>query len=312
MKFLISLLFFVFSHNAMAQTPDQIKTLRMGSHFFTYLANQADLEKPNPQITTAVIVLHGSMLNTFTYFSSIVMVADKLGKTKETLVLAPSFKTKITLPPSRQELSWTDEGWLRGDESDQNPTLSSFDVIDALISKIANPLLYPHLKSIVLTGHSAGGQLTQRYALSSTLDSRLPGIHLRYLVLNPGSYTYLNERRPVPPKRGCRMFNDYKYGLNDLNAYFKRTPLQSLVTSYLQKEVVYFLGEADTDEPSIDQSCEAQSQGRYRLQRGKFFKTYLDQEFPGHAHQIVTAPGVIHSQRAMYVSPQGIKLLFPN
>lgn len=310
---------FIWVSTAVAQTPDQIKTLAVGSEYFTYLSNQSVAVK-NDQITHAFIVIHGSELNSFNYFRSIIVVSEKLGKAKETLVIAPSFKTRRTLPPSPRELSWTDEGWLRGDGADQNSKLSSFDIMDQLVSSVANPKRFPNLKSITITGHSAGGQLTQRYALGTVIDTQFPQINFRYSVLNPGSYVYLNKKRPdpmhgslfsIPNAHSCSGYNSYKFGLDRLNAYLSHQPMQILLPRYLQKDITYFLGEADNDPGHVDQSCEAALQGAHRLARGLYFKAFLDSEFPGHRHSLVTAPNVIHSQRAMYTSPEGVKVLFP-
>ena len=41
---------------------------------------------------------------------------------------------------------------------------SSFEVIDHIVDELFDPALYPNLTRIVFTGHSAGGQFTQRYA----------------------------------------------------------------------------------------------------------------------------------------------------
>jgi hypothetical protein len=53
-------------------------------------------------------------------------------------------------------------------------------------------------------------QLVQRYALMGADAPK--GIAMRYLVANPSSFAYLTEDRPVPNKKGCKGFNDWKFG----------------------------------------------------------------------------------------------------
>ena len=53
-------------------------------------------------------------------------------------------------------------------------SISSFEVIDQIISHIAEPDLFPNLATIVVAGHSAGGQHVNRYAAGTRLPSLLP------------------------------------------------------------------------------------------------------------------------------------------
>ncbi|MDH5254632.1 MAG: hypothetical protein OEW72_01840 [Gammaproteobacteria bacterium] len=63
---------------------------------------------------------------------------------------------------------------------------------------------------VAIVGHSAGGQFVSRYAAGT----RLKG--LTFIAANPGSYMYLDRNRPVSGV--CAGFNDYRYGLDDLNS----------------------------------------------------------------------------------------------
>ena len=172
---------------------------------------------------------------------------------------------------------------------------------------------------MIITGHSAGGQLTQRYALGSSVEAKFPKIHFRYIVVNPGSYAYLNSKRPAnaspasifaTPRLPRCAYNAYKYGLESPNTYLAATPTSLLLPRYLSRDVIYFLGEKDTDTSELDDSCEAHIQGINRLMRGLNFKAFLDHEFPGHLHQLFVNPGIAHTQWGMYTSEIGKKLLF--
>ena len=63
------------------------------------------------------------------------------------------------------------------------------------------------MKSIVLVGHSMGGQMLARYAAVG--DKLNTTSRLVYWIGNPSSYTWLNEYRPmyVPD---CASYDTYR------------------------------------------------------------------------------------------------------
>src|SRR5205085_11822237 len=105
---------------------------------------------------------------------------------------------------------WTDSGWKQGDQSRTTTQLpadtavSSFTVVDELVTALADRTRFPNLAEIVVAGHSAGGQLVHRYlAASSKEDSLRPsGIGVRYVVASPSSYLYFDTRRPIQDRPG--------------------------------------------------------------------------------------------------------------
>jgi len=89
------------------------------------------------------------------------------------------------------------EGWWRGgSDSVILPTVSSFELIDALILHVADR--FPGLRAVVQIGHSAGGQLVGRYAVGSTVQDQLRerGIYMRSIIANPSSFVYFDRQRP--------------------------------------------------------------------------------------------------------------------
>ena len=111
----------------------------------------------------------------------------------------------------------------------------------------------------------------------------------------------------------CPGFHRWKYGLSDLPAYAEgQTPAQ-LEENYVQRDIVYLLGQQDTDpnHPGLDKSCEAQAQGAYRLARGRSFFDFLKRSHPkGLNQQLIEVPGVGHNGDGMFTSPEGQKALF--
>ena len=294
----------LWSINLLALPPETSLTYQ--GNVFSHYVSQA-LTLSNSKIEKVIVSIHGSERNAETYYKSIEAMANREGVAEKILIISPHFKeAQDTLLP--KEFYFSSEGWLSGDEALNNNSVSSFEVLDYMISLLADKNVFPNLKDIVLTGHSAGGQLVQRYAAGSDIDSKYSSIHFRYIVANPGSYLYLTRNRPVRPSAQCN-FNDYKFGLDRLNNYMQRNATK-ITTQYTSKEVIYFLGEQDIISDNIDQSCPAQYQGINRLERGRNYKAQLDREFPQVKHHLVSVPGVGHTQYGMYTSALGQMVLF--
>lgn len=280
-------------------------------------------------IERLVIVQHGNGRTAWSYFEGVRNAATIAGVESRTLIVAPHFPAPVEAPEGFHSWSPLSSGWKSGDDSLTAPPLSSFAAIDRLILDVvlASPH-YPALKEVVVTGHSAGGQFTQRYAIASAVDEapEAAGVDFRFVVLNPSSYLYLDAYRwdgvgtppaidfAVPSGSGCDAeSNEYKYGLDGVPAgHYVGQHLDGVPAAYLARDVTYLLGEADTLQDSdLDTSCPATLQGEHRLERGQVFAAYLDARFPAQDHALATVPGVGHSQSAMYGSPTGVAVLFP-
>ncbi len=90
---------------------------------------------------------------------------------------------------------------------------------------------------------------------------------MRYVVANPSSYAYFDDRRPVPAiSATCAGFNDWKYGMDARPAYLAAPAIAALEKAYVARRVIHLLGTQDTnpDHPALDKSCMAEAQGPYR------------------------------------------------
>ena len=309
----IILLLLLFSMGAFSQVPP-ISQIQMNGKVFSFYSS-SNITTYDKLIERAIITIHGSTKNGDTYYKSVSRMAKKLGVESTTFVLSPNFKessdqrlqNELTYRP------WQD--WWIGENSIEGSKTSSFAVIDNIIKKFSNKKIFPNLKTIVITGHSAGGHLTQRFALGSRVEDEISGVKIKYVVANPGTYAYLNNKRPtgtrgqfiIPRNPGC-YYNHYKYGLEKRNQYMSRDSKSTMITRYLKRNIVYLLGEQDLGD--VEQSCEARLQGRTRFERGVQFKEHLDVYFPENLHKIVTIPGVGHTQYGMYTSELGSEVLF--
>lgn len=275
---------------------------------------------PAPEkIERVLIVIHGRLRNAETYRKSAERATELAGQTVHTLVIAPQFLNEsdvalYSLPNTL--LRWKGNEWMGGGLSTGPKPLSSYAALDAIVARVSDRKQFPDVQQIVIFGHSGGGQVVQRYALLAKDQPALKanGIRLRYVVANPSSYAYFNEQRPVAFDHAqCPGFNRWKYGLTDMPVYAGgQTPMQ-LESSYIKREVIYLLGQQDTDpqHPALDKGCEAEAQGAYRLERGKAFFSYLLRRHPEGVNQrLVEVPGVGHNGDGMLTSPEGQKALF--
>jgi pimeloyl-ACP methyl ester carboxylesterase len=276
----------------------------------TYYRNYP-IDAPNANITRLVVVVHGMSRTAWNAFDAMVGAASGSGVLVETLIVAPYLR----------ETQWG-EGWRQGDPSlwtwtwPYFPLVSSFAAIDELVLAIADHSLFPALRDVVIAGHSAGGQFTQRYAATSRIEYSRPTLQFRYVVANPSSYMYLNDRRPsatgtfiVPT--GCSGYNDYKYGLEDRNAYAAQVSDAEILGQYPAREVTYLLGGSDNfDDGTMETNCQANLQGPHRLARGTFYHQHMLIYSPGNYHRRVVVPGVGHNAWNMYGSLEGMLALF--
>lgn len=277
-----------------------------------------DWRQPLPKVTRALIIVHGRLRNAQTYLQSGIDAATHAGVGGTTLVIAPQFLNQSDVKRNHlgnQVLRWKGNDWMAGEVSTAPGQVSSYGVLDQIIKHLGNRKLFPALKEIVIAGHSGGGQVVQRFALTGHDHPLLKteGISLRYVAANPSSYAYFSPQRPVPfDTASCPSFNDWKYGMQNLPDYVGERGAQQLEQAYVSRDITYLLGQQDADpnHPALDKGCEAETQGAYRLIRGHNYFDYLKLRHPQLSHKLVEVPGVGHDGDKMFTSPEGEKVLF--
>ena len=282
------------------------------------------IEAASPDVTKVLIIIHGTLRNADAYYAAGEELLAKAGDLADgTMVVAPQFLIGPDVDAfslNAQTLAWTQNGWKGGEAARQPAPISSFAALDALLKHFADRRLYPSLKTIVVMGHSAGAQLVQRYAVAAREieDLTSAGISVRYLVANPSSYLYFDNERPALQDQqaglaSCPKATQWRYGLAGAPPYVSTQDPKLLETKYAARNVVYLLGQADTNPYThfIDRSCGAMAQGPYRLARGLTYFDYMRKRHPSDLNQkVVEVPGVGHDDEAMFTSDCGIAVLF--
>lgn len=278
----------------------------------------ADWTRPQPGITRAVIVMHGidrAAAITMRGAEAARAAAGPAGA--QTLLIVPQFLIPADIAASHlpaDTLRWSVDGWPGGEPALGPIPVSSFTVFDAILRHLADRTLFPALTEIVVAGHSAGGQVVQRYAVVGHPIPALATEHIqvRYVVANPSSYLYFSDDRPAPVDPAvCPNFDRWKFGLRDVPPYVHATA--GLEARYAARDVTYLLGTADTDpnHKALDKSCAAEAEGPYRLARGEAYFAYMRRRHPGLLNQrLVLVPGVGHSGVKMFGSPCGMAVVF--
>jgi hypothetical protein len=243
----------------------------LAKHVFTVHTAQGDASVPmeisvdlnatHPEITRAAIVFHGKGRNVEGYFSALQRAAHEAGANAvQTLLWAPQFLREEDAEAhhlSKQFLHWHAGSWTAGEPASGPMPLSTFDVIDFMLATLANRERFPNLNTVVLIGHSGGGQFLNRYAIVSKAAAAMAGIHIRFVIANPSSYFYFSDDRPqrdgsfAPfPSTGCPTFDHWRYGPVHAPPYVgvaSDSGWQKYERDYANADVIYLLGTEDTD-----------------------------------------------------------------
>ena len=343
-------------------TPDCTEWIAMADGALRGLVYRSyALEVRNPAVTRALVIVHGGSRDAHDNFRHALGAAFLAGALDDTLIVSPRFASNAELAaaqvtggdavaaarsPARDalapgELNWISQfgarHWNAGGIA-ANGNVTSYEVIDEILRKLARKDLFPNLKSIVVAGHSSGGQFVGRYQMVNRVHESL-GVKLTYLISNPGAYTYLDSQRPTasalppnvsssvagyiaatvakpppyapyPDARHCTSFDTWPYGLKERAGYAARSSDEQLKQQAVNRPATFLLGELDIlPLVNFDVSCNAMAQGASRLARGLAFTRYLRENF-GAKHGVVVVEGCGHHPRCMLTGEPALPLLF--
>jgi pimeloyl-ACP methyl ester carboxylesterase len=299
------------------------------------------LTTPNPAISRALIMVHGAGRNADHYFETAMAAAFLAGALENTVVIAPRFAAgRDSVKPN--EMLWPEGGnsWRAGGPSPTNPAITSFDFIDEIVRKLADRKVFPNLKAIVVAGHSAGGQLATRYAMTSKVHGT-PGVSISYVVANPSSYAWPSAVRPLPVGNAdpvgadkealgpngekvnmnftfgpfdstkAPRYNQWPAGLENRSGYGAGPSNEQLVKQLVERPTTYLLGQVDVlPLGGFDSSPNAMAQGPTRRARGEAFFTYLTQTL-GAKHNAIIVSECGHNDRCVFTTNAVFPSIFP-
>ncbi len=297
------------------------------------VASNRELEADNGDVTRAIIVIHDIQRGSAEGIATLMTLSG--ASSGEALILAPQFPLGVDIArfapylpeQGRNVARWSvEQGWQNGGDSflpSSKIGVSSFSAVDLLLLFLSDRRRFPVLEQVVVVGHGMGADFVQRYAAVGQAPEVLKkeGVTIRFLVANPSSYLYFTANRPsergptfaIPKETGCAEINDFPYGLNNLNAYTRRTGPHEIRMRYPERNVVYLVGGRIVTDNFLDRGCAAAAQGQDRATRGKNYARYLTQTFGdalGGRHVFATIPNAGYDPVAVLGSFCGMEVLF--
>ena len=299
------------------------------------------LDKRNEAITRVLVSVHGASRDADNYFRSTLAAGFLADALENTLIIAPRMASddgagcRDVL--GTNEINWNCNSWRSGGPAHSNPAVTSFDFLDEILRRVARRDVFPNVKAIVVVGHSAGGQVVNRYEMTNQVHDKL-GVPVTYVVSNPSSYAYPDSERPTaaayagtasPPgyipevapnasmfrsygdARNCTTYDQWPYGLRNHTGYAAKQTDGQLRQQLASRPTTYLLGQLDIlPLAGFDGSCAAMAQGPTRLARGEAFARLVNEKLGGH-HTVTIVPLCGHNARCMYGSDVALPLLFP-
>ncbi|WP_461208350.1 alpha/beta fold hydrolase [Desulfocurvus sp. DL9XJH121] len=282
----------------------------------------------DPAPHTLLIMLHGHGLTAGSYFRRGQALAAQAPEPGRVLVLAPLFPTRDRRTHEPGTLFWGPD-WRSGGQSLSEaenaglPGVSAFEILDRLILHV---LERAPLRRVIVCGHSAGGQLSLRYAFLNRIRADLAarGVALRCVAANPSSYLYLGPGRYAMGPDGaihqrtageCAAvpgYDDYKYGLGRRTGYAAevRDPAARLAGL----DLLVLLGEEDVKRGrSLDKRPQADLQGTNRLERGLLYRHHLERLCGGRLPsgvRFALVPGAGHDAGLVFAASGVAGLVF--
>lgn len=302
--------------------PDRMALAAPSGQMEVPIAVSQDWTQRQDDVTRAIIIIHGWPRRDLRAGERAAKAAGDTAR--QAIVIAPQFLTAKDIDAHQLPdtlLRWRENDWQKGESSHDAAAITSFQVLDAIVHRLADRARFPNLDTIVLAGHSAGGQFIQRYAAIGHAETEIgvAPIHLRYVVANPASYLYFTTDRPILDGNlapfavaACPRFDHWPYGLQTGIPTGTPEAPATLQARYLHRDVVYLLGTADNDPQAdgLDRSCAAEAEGPTRLTRGLAYAAYTRRLDPATRQHVLQVPGIGHNSTSMFSSACGLAALF--
>ncbi len=284
-------------------TPDCTEWVKLGDQTGALVYRTYPLDVKRDKIKRALIVVHGAGRDADNYFRTALAATFLAGAFEDTIVISPRFASNngrgCTDTLAANEINWSCSGdsWRSGGVATSDSKLTSYDLMDEILRKLARKDVFPNLKMIVLSGHSAGGQYVTRYEMANQVHDTL-GIPI-------------SELRAFGDARNCTTYDNWPYGLKNRSGYTAKLSDDVLKKQLATRKVIYLLGELDIlPLGGFDSSCPAMAQGPTRLARGQAFASYVNQKYKAQ-HKAIVVPLCGHNARCMFTAEVTLPILFP-
>lgn len=261
----------------------------------------------------AVIVIHGASINPDDYYGYMTTTFEALGISEKTVLIAPDFKSSAK---ANGDLYWSSLGYRDGKPSNGATKISSFEVLDILINRLADKNFFPVLNEIIITGQSSGGRFTHTYAAGNRSESEHQNIHFEYIVSESQYFYYpTNERINEQTKNlyvptNCNGLEIWPFGFGVVPNYLSALEKAAFDDRFVNRSITYLLGNGSGNDGSFNTTdCEAVLSGSSRYQRGENMYLYMGLKYPNHNHKKTIAQGISHNGSAIYTSPEFKSLL---
>ncbi len=266
-------------------------------------------------LRAAIIVVHGANRNANDYFNYLMNSLQAEGLETGAVLIAPFFKTAAEA--GDEDLYWSGNGWREGQPSAGPAGISSFEVVDQLITQLANKERFPALEKAIVTGHSSGGLFTHLYAAANRSEAAFPDLTFEYIVANSQYFFYPDGRRidestnQLYTPTGCTGYDLWPIGYEVVPPYVSQTELAAFNGQFLARSITYLLGNGGGPDGALnDTDCFATLLGSTRYKRGENMFRYMELAYPGgHGHGRVVVEGVGHDGGGMYRSEEFRELL---
>jgi hypothetical protein len=263
-------------------------------------------------IRRAVIVIHGARNDPWNYHAAMIQALQLVEDTEITLdtvaITAPyypndddagtgfPYNADGTTPEEKYPspaLVWYNDEWSGGANNEWPPdtrTVSSFDTLDQIIQWYANKDIFPNINQIIVSGHSMGGQMVNRFAAVGKTGAQL-GIDtpVSYWIGDPNSLIWFSTTRPLSTGKCASEYDDYREGFTNYDTYGSdfSTPMTyntdlvaagrtALYENYKNRTIAYARALKDKGDYNPDNECAQYTTGAERNER--FFE--FIQHFP--------------------------------
>lgn len=209
-----------------------------------------------------------------------------------------------------QDSGWAAAGTTRGPDDFRG--ISSYSVIDHFVDFAFNTSNFPNMKRVVIAGHSMGAQAALRYAILR--KSQKHDKKISYWVGNPGSFLYLDDKRPMSNHTSnCSDYNNFPMGFHGSHPKYVSQDFENsdkIVSRFENRRVHYSFGMDDNGGRS--DKCSVNAQGPNRLARGALWIKHLARVYGGFpdTHSVDFASCISHQDYPMFAHYEALKFLF--